>query len=140
MATQLKFYPKLNLWKNTTGSLTFNPVTMEAHSYRWWKFFAVINGKKVFNNYTYSVTTTSHQSRVRSLLSQLGIEIDIFVECPKGLDELSSGIDFYSRSIQYAQEKLQKPRIRQTTKEDLRVHIANMRKSVKVLETLGKAA
>jgi hypothetical protein len=71
----------MNLMKRTgiykANNVTFNPTTLEAFSYHWWKFVAVVEGKVVFNNYFYSNSTAKHQSKVRNLMSELGIKIDI---------------------------------------------------------------
>ena len=58
------------------SNVTFNPITMEAHSYAWWQFVRVIEGKIVFNNYKYSNTTARHQWKVRRIMNDLGIVVD----------------------------------------------------------------
>lgn len=67
------------------SNVTFNPSRIEAFSYGWWKFVGVVEGKVVFNNYYYSPSTCKHQSKVRRLLAELGIKIDIEMPVPKGL-------------------------------------------------------
>lgn len=67
------------------SNVSFDPKTVEAHSYRWWKFVGIVEGKVVFNDYRYSNTTSKHQSKVRSLLQQLGIDVDLYLPLPKGI-------------------------------------------------------
>lgn len=86
----LNFSKRANIYKNTTGSLTFNPETKEAVSYGWWKFVAMIDGQLVFNNYAYSNTTAKQQGKIRTLLSQLNIKIDLELPVPKGLQVYST--------------------------------------------------
>lgn len=84
----MKHYKKTNLYK--ASNVTFDPTKIEATSYNWWLFVKRIKGKTVFNSYRYSVSTSKHQSKVSSLLSQLGIEIDRYVQVRDGLQYISS--------------------------------------------------
>lgn len=86
----IKYYERKNIYKNSNGTNTFNPETCEALSYGWWVYVKRINGKVVFNNHSYSVTTSKHQGEMRRLLRELDIEIDLFIEAPNGLQELDS--------------------------------------------------
>lgn len=67
------------------SNVTFNPNNITAISYSWWTFVAVIDGKVVFNNYNYSNTTNKHQWKVRRQMRELGINIDLELPVPKGL-------------------------------------------------------
>jgi hypothetical protein len=67
------------------SNVTFDPSTLSAYSYKWWRFVAIIDGLVVFNNYKYSPTTGRHQYKVRSLLNELGIKIDIEMPLPRGI-------------------------------------------------------
>lgn len=68
-------------------NVTFDPKTCEATSYDWWRFVAIVDGLVIFNNYKYSRTTTKHQWMVRSLLSQLGIKIDLEFPLKRGITD-----------------------------------------------------
>lgn len=68
-SSSLKFFKRLRVYKNSTGTVEFNPLTREGRSYNW-TFLAPVNGVLVFNTYNWSPTTTNHQSAVRSVLSQ----------------------------------------------------------------------
>lgn len=85
----LNFKKKIGIYSNSTGSLTFNPKTCEAYSYRWWKFVAIVENKVVFNNYRYSVSTSKHQSKIEGLLEELGIKIDLKIPLSKGINSTS---------------------------------------------------
>jgi len=95
--TALKFYSRLNMFKG--NNVSFNPKTKTAKSYNWWEFVKVIGGKLVFNHYHYSQSTSKHQSKVRNLLDQLNIPVDIYVEAPKGLQNLDDSIKYMGRRI-----------------------------------------
>jgi hypothetical protein len=80
-----------NIYQASKYNVTFDPTKTEAWSYKWWKFVSVQNGLVVFNTYRYSVSTSKHQSKVRTLLSALGIKIDLAVECSEGLQDSEAG-------------------------------------------------
>lgn len=79
----MKLMKRANIYK--ASNVTFNPETCEAVSYDWWMFTKLVNGKLVFNNHSYSNSTRKHQYKVRSLLRELGLEIDLTVDAPGGL-------------------------------------------------------
>lgn len=72
------------------SNVTFNPNTLEAYSYDWWQFVKVIRGKVIFNSYRYSNTTARHQSKVRQVMVQLGIKIDLEVQVRGGLQDIKT--------------------------------------------------
>lgn len=76
----LNWQVKNKIFKGCNGKCTFDPVSMQAHSYKHWRFVDVIKGKLVFNNYAYSVTTRGHQWAVKNLLRDLGIKIHLEIE------------------------------------------------------------
>lgn len=83
--TDLKYFKTLGVYKNATGTLTFNPLTSEAYSYKWWRFVAKIDGLLIFNNYFYSKTTAKHQRKIKNLLNQLNIKIDLELSLENGI-------------------------------------------------------
>lgn len=125
----LNFKKRTNMYSNTTGSLTFNLETCEAHSYRWWKFVAKVEGLVVFNSYNYSNSTSKHQSKIRSLLDQLNIKIDLFVQIPKGINS-SSLQDLLLTQDEYLSEKF----LRDEEKKITRNERAKQRRFKKKLE------
>lgn len=100
----IPFRPRLKVFKGCSGKVTFNPLTGDAYSFGWWRFVKVIDGRVVFNNYDYSVTTRGHQWQIQDLLGELGIEIDFTVNMSYSLtDEL-----FYSTALEYFYEEIYK--------------------------------
>ncbi len=91
-------------------NVTFNPDTTKAYSYNWWIFVKKINGLLVFNDYSYSNTTNRHQSKVKTLLHNLGYHIDLYIEAPDGLQSLSSAIEHYNQEIKALEQAIDKPR------------------------------
>lgn len=81
----MKFMKRSKIYQASNYNVTFSPEKMEAFSYRWWKFVGVVEGKVIFNNYRYSNSTSKHQSKVRRVLEQLGIKIDLMLPIPGGL-------------------------------------------------------
>ena len=81
----MKYMKRASIYQASNYNCTFDPTKIEARSYKWWSFVRKIEGKTVFNSYRYSVTTAKHQSKVRSLLEELGIKIDLELPVPRGL-------------------------------------------------------
>lgn len=104
----MKFYKRLNLYK--ASNVTFNPVTKEAFSYQWWKFTKIIDGKLVFNSYSYSSSTCKHQDKVAGVLSHLGLAIAHTIEAPEGLDRLASALTLHKNKLHTMREKVLRAR------------------------------
>lgn len=83
----MKFMKRTKIYK--ASNVTFNPETIQAFSYNWWCFVREIQGKIVFNNYSYSPSTTRHQYKVCQLLRELNIHIDLEVDMKESLNELT---------------------------------------------------
>lgn len=98
----MKYYPDRKLF--IAPNVVFNAERIEAHSCSWWKFVAIIDGLVVFNNYRYSTTTSGHQRKVRNLMQDLRIRIDIEAPFHEGLQALSN--DEQYDFIQDAEERL----------------------------------
>lgn len=79
----MKFMKRTGIYK--ASNVTFNPQTCEAVSYAWWRFVSKKDGLVFFNNYRYSPSTGRQQTKVRRLMEQLGIKIDVVAPFPKGL-------------------------------------------------------
>ena len=104
----MKYFVRSNQYR--ASNVYFDVATREAFSYSWWKFFAVIEGRNIFNHYSYSNSTCKHQNKVRSLLRKLGIEIDLSIEAPKGLQNLSHAKDWNEQQLPYYLEKEKRAR------------------------------
>jgi hypothetical protein len=134
----LKFYKRLNVFK--ASNVSFDPTRIEAFSYRWWKFVAVIGGKVVFNNYRYSPSTGKHQSKVSSLLSQLGVKTDLCFEAPKGLQDLASAVTHYENKISALIVEIQKPGTRKEKNRERALTIKSHMAMIKTIKALMRAA
>lgn len=100
------------------SNVWFNPVEISAKSYDWWYFVKKIGDKVVFNDYRYSPTTGKHQSKVKTLMRQLGFKIDVVIECPQGLQNLESGIEYYNNLINELQAAIDRPGSRKATNKE----------------------
>lgn len=133
--------PRLGIFKHQRRSIvTFDPHKMEAVSYGHWVFFKVINGKTVFNDYSYSMTTNRHQSEVQALLRQLGIKIDLTVRTRLSLhdsDALSDALkDLYIRQEElYIAMKRRGARV--STNKDRRRSLMSIKREIRALKGLG---
>lgn len=130
----LKAYTKLNVFK--AKNVEFNPNTCIATSYNWWKFVSKIKGKIVFNDYRYSVTTSQHQSKVSSLLTELGIKLDVTFEAPKGLQNLESALTHYEAKISKLLVEINKPGTRKNKNKERAKEIKSHMKTIKVIKSL----
>lgn len=72
------------------SNVYFDPKHVVAKSYGWWTFVAVIGGKTVFNAHPYSNTTIGHQYKMRSLLRELGVTIDMTVNTRESLSKFET--------------------------------------------------
>lgn len=64
--TQTRFVKTQNKLKSSNFEFDLNSTT--ATSYDWWIFVTKENGKVIFNNYNYSVTTRKHQNKAWKIL------------------------------------------------------------------------
>lgn len=119
-----------------SSNCEFNYEATQAYSYGWWRFVDVINGKIVFNSYNYSPSTCKHQSKVRRLLSDLGLKVDYNIEAPKGLQDLESAIKHYEIMIKKLIGEIQNPRSRKATNERRASQIESYKKTIEVIKEL----
>lgn len=106
----MKYMKRAKIYK--INNCTFNPETKTATSYEWWDFVKPIEGKLVFNDCYYSNTTSMHQSKVRRLLSELGVKIDITLPCKLGLQNFSNLESLFVASEEYLCDKFLDERIK----------------------------
>ncbi len=132
----MKFIKTQNTWKSPNVTLNMNDLT--AYSYKWWLFLTKIGDKVVFNNYSYSVTTSKHQSKVLGILDHTGIKIDLFIEAPKGLQDLDRAKSHYQDLIQNLTTDMLTKRLRQATKERNLVTIEEHKAKIVEIEKLMK--
>lgn len=131
--TSLKFFKTLNQYKNSTGTCMYYVDSKEATSYGHWKFLKTIKGKLIFNNYSYSVSTSSHQSCVREVLKHLKIKIDFTVYQRESLDS-GIKIDHILESIELAKLRLQRKGISKKSKSNLEYDLKQSEKELKEIK------
>lgn len=123
----MKLQKKTGIYK--AANVTFNPIEIQAFSYKWWMFVAVVEGKVVFNNYRYSNTTARHQWKVRRLMHELGIKIDLELPAPEGLQTIRATKLAYL--IETAETYLCDEFLRDVLKKQARYERAKARKLAK---------
>lgn len=124
----MKLMKRSGIYKS--NNVTFNPETLDAHSYSWWRFVAIVEGKVIFNNYRYSVTTAKHQSKVRSIMADLGIKINIEMPLPRGIRHDQT----LAELIVEAEETLCDQLLKQEIKREERNRLATIRRREKAYQ------
>lgn len=114
--------------------------TIEATSYGHWCFVKRINGKVVFNNYTYSKTTSKHQWEIRYLLKELGIKIDHEVNFRQSLSEWSFKEEALHNYYHHAVSMIVKNHTKGTRKktiEENKESLIRIRRTIRELQKSG---
>jgi hypothetical protein len=134
----LKYFKRLKIYKNYKASNTFYPETLEAWSYDWWQYLAVIKGKLVFNDYTYSNCTSKHQNDLRGLLRELRIKVDVCVEVAGGLQSSKSEwLEPYYKNLLLAEIRMKRKGASYITKNNSLAIIKQAKSDIKNLRSLG---
>jgi len=79
----MKLLKKTGIYK--AANVIFNPKTLDATSYNWWRFVGLVEGVLVESTYRYSVTTAKHQRKVRGIMNELGIKPKLSLPLPRGV-------------------------------------------------------
>lgn len=134
MRGEMKLNTRANIYQ--ASNVAFDPETETGTSYGWWIFVKRIDGKLVFNDYFYSPTTARHQVKMRRLLEELGIKIDLEIEAPRGIQSLGSAVDFYIAQIQKLEALISKPGTKREKnkerREQIRTYKLKLRQVVKM--------
>lgn len=107
----MKKFTKLNQFK--ASNVMYDIGTKRAYSYGWWRFVDVVDGVRIFNTHSYSVSTVKHQSKVKALLHNLGLSIDVYVDSRSGLQSNNwkvEAVDSINYEISEIQDKLNNKR------------------------------
>jgi hypothetical protein len=131
---ELRYYKKLHVFK--ASNVAFDPQEFLATSYGWWQFVKAINGRVIFNAYSYSPSTGQHQSKVRGLLRELGIDIDLEIHAPKGLQQPESAISYYLNNIATLQAAIDNPKSRTVKNVERLAEIKAIQAKIKQVERL----
>lgn len=138
----MKYFKRANIYKNSSGSNTFNPETFRAYSYSWWRYVEDFDGILVFNTYRISNTTAKHQSDMRSLLIDLGYDLDKFwfIEAPRGLQDLNSAKEYYQLKIRRLETEIAKPRTHKTKNKERLGEINGCKAAISMIKKLQASA
>tara|TARA_Y100000004_G_C8952282_1_gene429140 strand:- start:1848 stop:2312 length:465 start_codon:yes stop_codon:yes gene_type:complete len=149
----MKYYTRLKEYKASNVSLTVEP-KLEAYSYAWWLFLVKYKGLVIFNNTNYSSSTSRHQRKVRRVLYDLNIKIDIELNNTRRSFGKSYGLyapeppsdgDFVKAAIKdeivriglinkNLADLIQKPRTRKSTNEKRAQQIKKNKNQIKKLK------
>lgn len=124
------YAPRLGIFKDFHGKLTFNPETMLGHSYGWYEITKKIGNRFILNTYNYSRQTWDHVCALKQLFNQLGIQYQT-IEAPTGLQNLDRAL---KHSVSRWAENQVKNKYRRGEKWDLD---ASITASFKTLAKLG---
>jgi hypothetical protein len=140
----MKWSKKREQFEAANVTLKLEPI--EAYSYGWWKFVSVINGFVVFNDYNYSPTTGRHQYKVRRMLEEKGIKIDLEVKTHLGLngnsrynygkelDALKSAIESDLNEIKELEEILANTRRKKALDDEMKEKIVELKEHIGMIE------
>jgi len=135
----MKYFSRTNEYK--ASNVKFEVETKRAYSYGYWKFTDVINGKLVFNSYSYSNSTARHQAKVRDLFDDLNIEVDLVIDfCREGLQDITwryKTINSYRQEIRNLIKAVKSKGTRKTTNEYRRKTICEYWKTYKAIQALA---
>ena len=137
------------------ANVYFDVETQEAYSYGWWRFVERIGPYLVFNSYRYSVSTSKHQCRVggygywreqnddpkewgASLLASLGLKIDLWIEAPRGLQDLNSARTEYQFRIENLEAEIAKKGSRKAKNAKRRAEIDRLKIKMATVSMLQK--
>lgn len=137
----MRHMKRANIYK--ASNVTFDPKTIKAYSYDWWCFVKVINGKVIFNDYNYSNTTIRHQRKVRRLMRELGIKIDLIIETRSSLNSstpLCDAIFLLQRKNQKLVDLINKPRTHKAKNEERQLQIIKNNDKIKELLNIREVA
>lgn len=132
--TDLNFRVKRCYFENYKDSCGFDPETMHAHSYRWYTLVKRVKGKVVLNSYRYSVQTSKHISKMRDVLSKLGIKY-VELDAPRGLQDLEA-CHAYELAV-YARSIVNEKYARNSNKRWVKSSSKRLNKPLKLLASFG---
>lgn len=114
----MKHMKRANIYQASNYNVTFNPIKVEAYSYKWWKFVSIVDGLVIFNNYRYSNSTSKHQSKIRNLMQDLKIKIDLELPVPRGLQHHQTLNELIIESEESLCDKYLKDMLKQDAKNE----------------------
>ncbi|MGL4335365.1 MAG: hypothetical protein ACRCST_00620 [Turicibacter sp.] len=133
-----KFRPRLKMWTDGVNN-KFNPETFRAISYNWWTYCIKLkNGLVIFNNYSYSVSTSGHQNSMLKLLDQLGIpESKIIMISQRESLDVGIVLDSIYTKMYLAEFTLTRKGLRKQKYKDCEKTIESCKQKIKTLRAAG---
>ena len=135
----MKYYKTLEVYKNSTGSNVVDLVNTQAHSYGWWQYLKVIGDTVVFNNYSYSSTTSRHQRDCQQLLGWpdyiMYIETSLSLSNSDCLNDAIKALEYDIKELQAASDK---PRSRKSTNEQRCIDIGKAYSKIQEIKALQR--
>jgi len=126
----LKFFPRLNVWKNATGKVFFDGT--KAFSYSWFCIALVLpNGKKVINSHNYSNTTMKHIGDMRKHFEYEYMTLN----APRGLLDIEATAMALDSEEKDLKEQLENPR---NKKEGRLARLAEIKQERKLNALIAK--
>lgn len=132
----MRYYKTLGIFKTVKSS--FDPNTMRAYSYNWWRFVDYIGGKVIFNDARYSMQTSAHQSAVKEVLRALRVKYHT-VYIKAGLNHIDTEIADKRYEIKRLNNAISNPLSRRATNEKRKSQIKYLEKEIASLTKLLKA-
>lgn len=130
----LKFFPRLQVFKNSTGTNVFDGTT--AKSYDWYTYAYVFKeGEEqvVFTcENSYSSTTAKHMSELRNLL---GYPKELRILAPQGLSNLGAALREINHAINMLNDELKNPRCKKPKRIERIVQLQEQVKYVEMLQS-----
>jgi len=136
----MNYFKTLKVYK--ASNVEFYPETITAYSYGWWRFVDTYKGKILFNNCRYSPTTNRHQSKVESLMGDLGIKIHIKLHYTRkgfqtGIEEaIKDEIECLKEEIQNLEALIKNPRTKKQKNNDRKIIIGDHLRQIKIFKDL----
>jgi len=128
--TSTRYVKRDNSIKSSNFEMNLN--TLNAYSYNWWLFCTRFNGKVIFNNTTYSMSTCKHQNKAWRVLNY---QSDLtLVNTRKSLSDLQGALNDEIKNTKAGILELintiRKPRTRKSTNQERRKKINAMIKHI----------
>jgi len=128
----MRFYKRLNCYKNSSGTLVYYPETGKSYSYDWYLLSDRVKGITVLNTYNYSNTTNRHRYFMQRSLGH----VDLAIEAPRGLQNLDATLAHYKGMIEELEQAIKRPRSRAKTNEQRRAKIDKYKATLDTIKRL----
>lgn len=129
----MKYYTRLGLYKNSTGTNVYFPSSRDAYSYGHWQYLKQIGNRLIFNDYSYSTTTCKHQRELQDILGYTGYTT---IQAPKGLGDLPAAVQHYEDMNEELAAAIAKPRSHKAKNKERSDEIARNLLTIELIKEL----